>query len=230
VGLRRVVVLRLRAVVLAVASVSRAVAYVSVAALVPVAALAVVAVVVLDGVVAAVAVAGVPVPLTVAVVFVALPVPVVRMVALGALPFVAGSVVVAARRAVGIGLLADSGLRGRGDASAARAFRGRDPWADCGARWRGGARGTGCAGGRCCSDRAGRGGGRVGLGTRRLRCAERGRDGGAGFAGSGGRSGNGSLLARQVEKPWRCQNEADRSQHGEQADCGCGYARKTTPH
>jgi len=105
----------------------------------------VLAVVVLAGVV--VAVAGVAIPVAVPVVRVALSMPLVGVVALGLFPLLA-VLVVAVRRTVGVGLLADPGLRSRGDASAAEALRGRDHRAEPGARGCGRTLRTDRAGGR----------------------------------------------------------------------------------
>ena len=109
-------------------------------------AVVVMAVFVLAGVVVLVAVTGVAVPLAVSVMLVALSVPVVGVVILEILPFVAGLVVVAAGRAVGVGLSADSGLGSRGDAPAGRSLRRPKCWAGRGVR---GSRRTGRAVGGC---------------------------------------------------------------------------------
>lgn len=172
-------------------------------------------VVLLVVVAAAVVVAGVPGALSVPVVLVALPVPVMLLVGLvlrrAAVPVV-----------ILIGTLADSGRGSRGDPAAARSLRGRDPRAG---RRSGGGRGcAGAARGRSLAgaDRRNRAG--------RFGRLERRRDDGGDLAGSGRRRGNRDLGTGGIEEVWRSQNEADRGQYGEQADYGCGYARKTTPH
>jgi hypothetical protein len=205
---------------------------VAVVAVAMVAVVVLVVVVVLAGVVvslAALAVAGVAEPLSVSVVLVAVPMLVgmvirrpFRVVAvIVVIPVVAGGV-------VRIRLLADSRLWGRGDPAAARALRGgkrrarggngRSGWSEpartVSRRWAPGRESWG----------------RVIGAARRLRRLGWRRDGGADLACSGGRGRNRRLLAGHVEKSRRCQNEANRSQYGEQADYGCGYARKTTPH
>jgi hypothetical protein len=196
----------------------------------PFVAVAVVAVVVLVGVVVSpvsVSVAGVAEPLAVSVVFVAVPM-LVGVVILRPPRVMTMVVVLVSGRTVRIGLLADSRLRGRGDPAAARALRRSDRRAGGETRGRSSADRTGPIGRRCASALGGRGGATGG--PRGHRCVDRRCDGRADLAGSGGRRRNRRLLAGQVEKARRCQNEADRSQDGEQADYGCGYARKTAPH
>jgi hypothetical protein len=122
---------------------------------------------------------------------------------------------------VGLGLLTDSRLPGRGNAAAAGPFSG----VDCGWRERKGwSRG-----------RAGRWA--VAWPQRWHPSAripvwslQRRRDDGSDLAGPGRRSRNGGLALGGLEEVRRCEYEANRSQNGEQAEHGCGYARKTAPH
>lgn len=179
----------------------------------------------------AVPVARVAEALAVSVVLVAVPM-LVGMVIVRPLCVVAVIVVIVASRATGgairIGFLADPRLRSRGDPAAARALRGCERGAGRGNEGTGWADRSGTIGRRCGSGRTRRG--RVIGAARRLRRLGWRRDGGADLAGSGGRGRKRRLLAGEVEKSRRCQDEADRSQYGEQADYGCGYARKATPH
>ena len=156
--------------------------------------------------------------LAVSVVLVALAVALMSVVRLVVLRRMARAIVVV----VAIGRFSDPGLRGRGDPAAATTLGGSDPREG---RW---------------SRRTCRGSRRGPAGRRRLAGACRGRlprgarrrggDHGRDIAGSGRRSGDCGLVAGQIEKPRRSQDEADGRQYGEHAGQWCGYARKTTPH
>jgi hypothetical protein len=162
--------------------------------------------------------------LAVSVVLVALAVAVmsvVRLVVLRRMARAAGVV-------VAIGRFSDPGLRGRGDPAAARTLGGSDPREGRGSRraCRGSRRGP--AGWRRLA-RACRG--RLPRGARwRRRPRRSGSDDRRDVAGSGRWSGDCGLVAGQIEKPRRGQDEADGCQYGEHAGQWCGYARKTTPH
>ena len=127
---------------------------------------------------------------------------------------------------VATGRLSDPRLWGRGDPAAARTLARSDSGESHGScrACRGSRRGPA---GRRRLTRAGRwrlpGGGA-------LWCRRSGGDDRRDIAGSGRRSGDGGLVAGQVEKPRRGQNEANGGQYGEYAGQWCGYARKTTPH
>ena len=64
----------------------------------------------------------------------------------------------------------------------------------------------------------------------RLWRSERRRDDRSHLGCPGRRSRDRRLARRLVEEARRGQNEGDRHHHGEHAEGGCGYARKTTPH
>jgi hypothetical protein len=191
--------------------------------------LAVVVVLVLRLVIALV-VAGVPDTLAVSVMLVAVAVAVVLVVALvlvlrAAMAVVIVSVVVVIL-AGRLGLLADAGLGRRGDAAAAWTGGGRDSRATRGSD----GRRRSCAGvARRWGLTRAEGGCRA-AGAWRLGGRQRRRDDGGDLTRSGRRSRDRGLVTGQIEKPWRGQNEPNRRQYGEQADHGCGYARKTTPH
>ena len=187
----------------------------------PAVVLAVVVPLVVVAMAVAVLVARVPVAVPVAVVLVALAVAVMLMVRL-VLRLVAMAIVVVAV-IVTLGPLADARLRSRGDASAAGALAWGDSRAGPG---RGGRSGAGPTGRRLARAERRRPARRPRRGGR----LERRRDGRAGVSGPGRRSGDRRLITGRLEEARRGQNEANRSQYGEQADHGCGYARKTTPH
>jgi hypothetical protein len=178
----------------------------------------------------AVPVTGMSVALAVPVLLVALAVPVMPLVAvmllvalvlLGRMAGTAVIVIVALARR----LFSDSGLRSRRDAATGRALVRRNPRESCGRPWARQGRRPGCVRGRRL---AGPGRGRV---PRAARGA-----GGAGchdrrdLAGSSRGSGDGGLLAGEIQEPRRGQYEANGGQYGEHAGSGCGYARKTAPH
>ena len=172
--------------------------------------LAVVVVLLVLGIVVALVVAGVPDTLAISVMLVAVAVAVMLVVALvlvvrAAMAVVIVSVVIVIL-AGRLGLLADAGLGRRGDAAAARAGGGRDSRATRGSvgRWRR------CAGvaRRWSLTRAE--GGCLAFGAWRLGGLQRWRDDGSDLTRSGRRSRDRGLVAGQIEKPWRGQNEPDR--------------------
>ena len=186
------------------------------------------------GIVVALVVAGVPDTLAISVMLVAVAVAVMLVVlmlvvlmlvvrASMAAVIVFVVVVILAGR---LGLLADAGLGRRGDAAAARPGGGRYSRATGGSE----GRRRSCAGvARRWSLTRAEGGCRA-AGAWPLGGLQRRRDDGGDLTRSGRRSRDRGLVTGQIEKPWRGQNEADRRQYGEQADHGCGYTRKTTPH
>jgi hypothetical protein len=167
-----------------------------------------------------VAVAGMTDTLAVSVVLVALAVAVMSVVRLVVLRRMARAIFVV----VAIGRFSDPGLRGRGDPAANRTLGGSDPREGRGSR-----RARRGPAGRRRHARACRG--RLPRGARwRRRPRRSGSDDRRDVAGSGRWSGDCGLVAGQIEKPRRGQDEADGCQYGEHAGQWCGYARKATPH
>ena len=171
--------------------------------------LAVVVVLLVLGIVVALVVAGVPDTLAVSVMLVAVAMAVMLVVALvlvvrAAMAVVIVSVVVIL--AGRLGLLADAGLGRRGDAAAARPGGGRYSRATGGSE----GRRRSCAGvaRRWSLTRAE--GGCLAFGAWRLGGLQRRRDDGSDLTRSGRRSRDRGLVAGQIEKPWRGQNEPDR--------------------
>src|SRR5262245_1859736 len=176
-GLRRRILLRLRPAVVLAVVVPPAVAVVTIAVLVTRVADA----------------------LSVSVVLMAEPVAVVALV-LSLLRLVPVTVAVAAR----LGLLADSGLRGRGDASAAR------PLGRCEAWRRRAGDGRRCGGPRWWARARARAHGCHPAGRLRGRSVQRWRDDGCDLARSGGWSRDGGVGAGRVEEVRRGEYEANR--------------------
>ena len=157
--------------------------------------------------------------LSVAVVVVALAVAVMLVVR-----FVLRGVAVAVVPVLPVTVVAGAGVWGCGDPPAARALGGSDSGAGCRSRGRWSRAGTRRRRlRRSHRSRRASAAGRPGARERR-------RDNRSDLAGSGRWRRDRGLLVGPVEKARRGQNEADRGQYGEQADHGCGYARKTTPH
>jgi hypothetical protein len=71
---------------------------------------------------------------------------------------------------------------------------------------------------------------RLGLFGARILRAQRRRGHRGNLCGPGRRGGDGDRPRQRVEEKRRRQDEGDRGPDGEQAEHGCGYARKTTPH
>jgi hypothetical protein len=114
---------------------------------------------------------------------------------------------------------ADAGLGRRGDAAPARPLGGRQS----------GQRRTGEGRRRGCSRRRA-----LARPERRhpaaWRSLKRRRDDGGDLAAPGWRSRNGGIAPGRLQEVRRREYEANRGQDGQQAEHGCGYARKTTPH